>query len=150
MSGDFYSNVYLFKEESKATSESLEEEVIKIPKMGIAKGGKNLLFDPLALKASGLFKKAADKKIDMDDEVKSNIDDSLFSIKKTTKEISTKDTIFDDEDLFGTKKTAKEIKLNKESNVKVESKADDNSFDELFKPVAASKKTHFLTLILLC
>ena len=142
MSSDYYSNVYLFKEESKATSESLEEEVIKIPKMGMNKGGKNLLFDPLALKSSGLFKKAADKKIDMDDEVKSNIDDSLFSVKKTTKEISKKDTIFDGEDLFGTK----EIKPNKESNVKVESKADDNSFDELFKPVAASKK-YFLIFI---
>ena len=53
-----------------------------------------------------------------------------------------KDTIFDDEDLFQTKKSDKDIKSSKEKEIKVESKLElkieDDTFDDLFKPLPTS------------
>jgi hypothetical protein len=125
-----------------------------------------LLFDPLALKSSGLFKKVTDKKVDPDEESKDKVEtettknkeekseiksilseekenDFGFTSKKPViKDVLKKDTIFDDEDLFQTKKSDKDTKNSKEKEIKVESKLEakleDDTFDDLFKPLPTS------------
>ena len=126
----------LFKDTSKKSEattipEIKEEAEVKQPSKT---KGKNLLFDPMALKSSGLFNKLSEntRKDKSDDESlepnprKESLDDSKKSnvIKEIPKEefSSKKSTLFDDadeDDLFNVVKSLpkKEIPNNKQENL---------------------------------
>ena len=110
----------------------------------ISKLDKNVLFDPLALKNSGLFKKVSDNQIEHDEAFTSNIrkKDQFKSTNKILEEndneakmnksIDTqKDATFDDVNIFNTKK-----------NANTENKIEDN-LDELFKPMKSNILIYF-------
>ena len=118
--------------------------------------GTNLLFDPQALKSSGLFKKLTDKQDNQEENVITTVtknekvlankievnEDPLFSLKKqVTKEVKKEPTL-NEEDLFENKATNEETKYVKETEEKADKKAEisieDENLDDLFKPMKSN------------